>query len=96
MFRYVIFHIGATLSSLHLRCISFSNPSVVLPMSQLILQLFLSFTYVTITSPTSSGEPPMIYNGLYIDFIYASHCPTWGGQCDAWLGFKIFDSFLIP
>ena len=65
MFRYVIFHIGATLSSLHLRHSSFSNPSVVSPTSHLILQLFRSFTYVTSTSPTSSCEPPMIYNGLY-------------------------------
>ena len=69
MLRDVIFHVGATLSSLHLRHSLFSDHSVVSPMSQLIL-LFCSFTYVTSTSPTSSGEPPMIYNGLYIDFIY--------------------------
>ena len=38
--------------SLHLRHSSFSNPSVGLPMSQLILQPFRCFTYVTAHSPT--------------------------------------------
>ena len=65
MFRYVIFHVGATLSSLHQRRSSFSIPSVASSTSLLILQLFRSLTYITSTSPTSSGEPPMIYNGLY-------------------------------
>ena len=37
---------------LHLRHRSFSNPSVVLPTSQLILQPFRCFTYVTAHSPT--------------------------------------------
>ena len=41
-----------TFSSLHLRHNSFSNPSVALPMSQLILQPFSRFTYVTDHSPT--------------------------------------------
>ena len=40
-----------TFSSLHLRHNSFSNPSIALPMSQLILQSFRCFTYVTIHSP---------------------------------------------
>ena len=40
------------LSSLHLRHSSFSNPSLALPTSQLILQLFRCFTYVTVHSPT--------------------------------------------
>ena len=38
--------------SLHLRHSLFSNPSVALPMSQLILQPFRCFTYVTAHSPT--------------------------------------------
>ena len=38
--------------SLHLRHSSFSKPSVALPMSQLILQSFRCFTYVTAHSPT--------------------------------------------
>ena len=38
--------------SLHLRHNSFSNPSVALPISQLILQPFRHFTYVTTNSPT--------------------------------------------
>ena len=37
--------------SLHLLHSSFSNPSVALPMSQLILQPFRCFTYVTAHSP---------------------------------------------
>ena len=41
-----------TFSSLHLRHNSFSNPSVALPTSQLILQPVRRFTYVTAHSPT--------------------------------------------
>ena len=40
-----------TFSSLHLRHSSFSKPSVALPTSQLILQPFRRFTYVTAHSP---------------------------------------------
>ena len=40
-----------TFPSLHLRHSSFSNPSVALPTSQLILQIFRCFTYVTVHSP---------------------------------------------
>ena len=40
------------LPSLHLRHNSFPNPSVALPTSQLILQPFCCFTYVTAHSPT--------------------------------------------
>ena len=43
---------SATFPSLHLRHSSFSNPSVALPTSQLILQPFRHFTYVTAHSPT--------------------------------------------
>ena len=38
--------------SCHLRHSSFSNPSITLPTSQLILQPFHCFTYVTARSPT--------------------------------------------
>ena len=41
-----------TFPSLHLSHKSFSNPSVALPMPQLILQPFRRFTYVTAHSPT--------------------------------------------
>ena len=41
-----------TFPSLHLRHSSFSNPSVALPTSQLILQPFRCFIYVTTHSPT--------------------------------------------
>ena len=42
---------SATFPSLHLSHSSFSNPSVALPTSQLILQPFRRFTYVTVHSP---------------------------------------------
>ena len=38
--------------SLHLRHSSFSNPSLPFPTSQLILQPFHCFTYITVHSPT--------------------------------------------
>ena len=63
-----------TFSSLHLRhrsfsnpsvaylChSSFSNPSVVSPTSQLILKPFFRFSYITGSSLTSPGEPPMVF-----------------------------------
>ena len=43
---------SSTFLSLHLRHRSFSNPSVALPASQLILQPLRCFTYVTTHSPT--------------------------------------------
>ena len=48
-----------TLTSLHLRHSSFSNPSAASPTSHVILQPFRCFTYVTGTSRTLPGEPPM-------------------------------------
>ena len=48
--------------SLHLCHNSFSNPSVASPTSQLILQPFFRYFYVTGFSLTSPGEPPMIVN----------------------------------
>ena len=41
-----------SIPSLHLRHSSFSNPSLTLPTSQLILQPFRCFSYVTAYSPT--------------------------------------------
>ena len=43
---------SSTFASLHLHLNSFSNPSIALPTSQLILQPFRCFTYVTVHSPT--------------------------------------------
>ena len=43
---------STTFPTLHLRHNSFSNPSVALPTSQLVLQLFHCFTYVTLHCPT--------------------------------------------
>ena len=45
--------------SLYLRHSSFSNPSVASPTSQLVLQSFFRFSYVTGFSLTSPGEPPI-------------------------------------
>ena len=55
---YVTAHFP-TLPPLHLRHSSFYNPSAASPTSQLILQPFRCFTYLTGTSRTSPGEPPM-------------------------------------
>ena len=60
-FTYVTTH-SPTLPSLYLRHSSFSNPSVASPTSQLILQPFFRFSYVTGSSLTSPGEPPMNEN----------------------------------
>ena len=49
-----------TLLSLYLRHSTFSNPSVASPTSQFILQPFFRFSYVTSSSLTSPGEPPML------------------------------------
>ena len=62
-FTYVIAHFP-TLPSLHLRHSSFSNSSVALPTSQLILQPFFSSSYITGSSLTSPGGRPCIYPTL--------------------------------
>ena len=56
---YVTAH-SPTLPALYLRHSSFSNPSVPSPTSQLILQTIFRFSYVTGSSITSPGEPPML------------------------------------
>ena len=58
LFTYVTVH-SLTLPSLYLRHSSFSNSSVASPTSQLILQPLFRFSYVTGSSLTSPGEPPM-------------------------------------
>ena len=57
-FTYVTAH-SLTLPPLHLRHSSFCSASAASPTSQVILQPFRSFTYVTGTSGTPPGEPPM-------------------------------------
>ena len=51
-YYYYHYYHSPSFSSLHLRHNSFSKPSVALPTSQLILQPFRCFTYVTAHSPT--------------------------------------------
>ena len=58
-FTYVTAH-SPTLPLLYLRHSSFSNPSNASPTSQLILQPFFCFSYVTGSSLMSPGELPMI------------------------------------
>ena len=53
------FGIG-NVTALYLRHSSFSNPSVASHTSQLILQPFFRFSYITGSSRTSPGEPPMV------------------------------------
>ena len=48
----------------YLRHSSFSNPSVASPTSQRILQPFFRFSYVTGSSLTSPGEPPMLHTAV--------------------------------
>ena len=52
--------LSPTLPSLYLRHRLFSNPSFASPTSQVILQLFFRFSFVTGSSLTSPGEPPMV------------------------------------
>ena len=78
-FTYVTAH-SPTLPSLYLRHSSFSNPSVASPTPQLIFRPFLRFSYVTGSSLTSPGEPPMLRtlnNNLFNSF------PT-QGQVEGW------------
>ena len=52
-------------NELYQRHSSFSNPSVASPTSQIILQPFSRFSYVTSFSLTSPGEPPIPYSGSF-------------------------------
>ena len=62
-FTYVTTH-SPTIPPLYLHHSSFSNPSVASPTSQLILQPFFRFSYLTGFSLMSPGEPPMPLAGL--------------------------------
>ena len=65
--------------SLHLIHSSFSNPSLALPTSQLILQPFRRFTYVTVHSPNPSVASPTSQHILqpFRRFTYVTaHSPT--------------------
>ena len=69
-----------TFPSLHLRHNSFSNPSVALPTSQLILQPFRCFTYVTAHSPTLL--PLLLIHRLFTYVTWrAAHVPLWIKLC---------------
>ena len=55
-----------TFPPLHLHHSSFSNTSFALPTSQLILQFFLCFTYVTVHSPTLLS--PILRHKLFTQY----------------------------
>ena len=78
-----------TFPSLHLRRNSFSNPSVALPTSQLILQPFRCFIYVTVHSPiilsllssfsnlSVTSPTSQLILQPFRSFTYVTvHCPT--------------------
>ena len=73
-----------TLPSLYLRHNSFFNSSVASPTSQFILQTFFRFSYVTGSSLTSPGEPPI---PIYVSYkIFAKYCGRhWQKQGSDWL-----------
>ena len=58
-FTYITVH-SPTLLSLYLRHRSFSNPPIASPTSQFIIQPFFRFSFVTGSSLTTPGEPPMV------------------------------------
>ena len=73
-FTYVTAY-SPTLPSLYLRHSSFSKHSVALPTSQLILQRFFRFSYVTGSSLTLPGEPPM-----HISYVNCKIFPKYCGR----------------
>ena len=98
-----------TFPSLYLRHNSFSNPFVALPTTQLILQPFRWFTYVTVHSPTHLSL--LLRLKLFTEFTWlATHAslgsrvcisvtPCWysGGQNGIWVGFsRGFSRFPLP
>ena len=67
----------SNLSVTHLRYNLFSNPSVALPTSQLILQPFHCLTYVTAHSPTLSKAHSLTFLQLLCRFTYVrAHSPS--------------------
>ena len=72
-FTYVPAH-SATLPSLYLRHSSFSNPSVASPTSQLILESFFRFSYITDSLLMSPGEPSMICARGTIPAVFRKSC----------------------
>ena len=80
---YVTVH-SPTFPTLYLCHSSFSNPSVASRTSQLILQLFFRFSYVTGSSLMSPGEPPTLKSRclqgilpkLCLHLQYGAHSPT--------------------
>ena len=92
---------SSTFLSLHLRHNSFSNPSVALPTSQLILLLIFCFFYVTGSSLTSPGEPPMPLNSLSpsVTLIACGWYSTQGrsrARTNAWQVIRHWWSFWTP
>ena len=80
-FTYVTTH-SPTLPSLYLHHSSFSNRSVASHTSQFILQPFFRFSYVTISSLNSPGEPSMLILQNFCHFTYVeTHFTTLPSLC---------------
>ena len=73
-----------TLPSLYLHHSSFSNPSVASPTSQFTPQPFFCFSYVTGSSLTSPGEPPMLLI-QEIENIYIGKYVVWDLLLSHWI-----------
>ena len=81
-----------TFPSLHLSHNSFSNPSVALPMPQLILQPIRYFTYVTVHSPTLLSLLLRHWLFTYVSW-RAAHDSTFHNTID--LLFPFLSRFLV-
>ena len=84
-FTYITAH-SPTLPSIYLCHSSFSNTSVASPTSQLILQTFFRFSYVTGSSLMSPGELPMIFDEMTGNVIPEVH------GLQAWKSSLIYNS----
>ena len=88
-FIYITAHFP-TFPLLYLHHSSFSNPSVASPTSQLILQPFFRFSYVTGFSLTSPGELPMLQPFFCFSYVTSSSLNSSGEPpmvlCDKYEG----------
>ena len=95
-FKFVCRAHSPTLPSLYLRHSSFSYPPVASPTSQLILQPFFRFSYVTGSSRTSPGEPPNAFEAVgYANSKFMKHWFAHWFSCDQRsLKFKVENQYL--
>ena len=82
-----------TFSSLYLHRSSFSNPSVALPTSQLILQPFLCFSYITAHSPNPSFASPTS-QALHLGLRYMTSRTCYYRSLENFLSFFLLHIFI--